>query len=144
MRTRFVPLIVILVVVTGTEALLGNRNEVSPTLSLRQRVDSEIANLGKNLEISKKDKEVWGNHLENTRARIKSLRAKNPRQFEPDELYMDYIYFSLRDFPSKMEFKPEKCGHYRSALIANFNPLIEMTPNPAIIKTLGLLKIICP
>lgn len=144
MRAGFIPFIVIFVVLMATEALLGNKIETVATLSVRQRVDSEISNLEKNLKMARENQNAYWSYLENTLSRIKTLRAKNPRQFEPDELYMDYVYFSLREFPLKADFTPEKCGQYRSALIANFNPRFETLSDPAISKTLGLLKIFCP
>ena len=142
MRAQFIPLLVMVSVLITAEVLLGKKNEMPTALSVRQQVDSEVFNLEKNLKAAKSSEARW-KFLESSKELIKALRSKSSRQFEQDEIYMDYIYFSLRDFPSKAEFKSEKCGQYRSSIIANYNPQFETAPDPAIAKTLGLLGIIC-
>ncbi len=152
MRTRFVSVIVVAIVCLGTEALLGNKSAANEALggltvrqsglTVRQSVDSEVLNLSKNLRLAKgADAQV--KILEKSLNAIKSIRSKNPRQFEQDEVYMDTLYFSLSEIPAKKPFGPEQCQKAKSSILAEYSPKHESEPTPAINQTLTVLSSVC-
>ena len=140
MRTKLILSSLILAVSLTSQSLLGEAPAVG--LSLRQQFDSEISNLQKNLKACKKADEQWI-VLKKSEAEIKELRANNPLQIDPDEIYMDLVTSSLKSIPRKGGFKKPDCDAYRTTILAQFEPSPTGKPDDPILPTMNVLDILC-
>lgn len=142
MRTKFIFVAVILSAFFLSPALMG-QNQAAMGMSVRQEVDVEILNLQKNIKASKSRAKAF-KALEKSEGQIAALRAKAPRQTEPDEVYLEYLKDSLKEIPRGKAFKAADCASYRSGIIVHFDPHGEEAPtSPAVGKTLDILKSLC-
>lgn len=142
MRSKLVPGVVIFFGLVFAQTLFGKKETVSSTLSVRQQFESEISNLRKNLNLKASKSEQW-KHLLKTEGKIADLRKKNPRQIEQDEIYMDLVADSLTQIPRAPQFKKEKCGDYRSKLIAQYDLQYTGESDSPVAPALSVLEALC-
>lgn len=148
MRTRLILGSLILGISLSAQSLPGEAPHGS--LNLRQRFDSEIVNLQKNLKAfkkadeksSEKPAEQW-NQIQKTENQIRELRATNPLQVDPDEIYMDLFVSSLKMIPRSADFKKEDCEDYRTTILAQFDPLDKGKIDAPVAHTLSILELLC-
>jgi hypothetical protein len=134
---------VILFGLFSSPTLMGQTAKATSALSVRQEVDLEILNLQKNVKAAKTLSGAF-KAMEKSEARMAALRSKAPRQSEPDEIYMDYLREALKEIPRGKAFKKSDCDDDRSQIIVKYDPQGSETPtNPAITKTLNILKSLC-
>lgn len=122
--------------------LQGQKQPVSGGLNVRQKFESEISNLKKNLNTQKKTDEKL-KALQKSEKDLEILRKKNPIQVDPDELYMDHVTSSLSLIPRGAQFKKEKCEDYRTSILFAFSPQNPEKPMPPIAETLSILDLLC-
>ena len=140
MRTR-----IILGIAIGclfSQALLGKRESISASLSVRQQFDSEISNLIKNLKSVPSSDQKWRT-LAKSEHDLESLRKKSSRQVEPDEIYMDTIATALKSIPRGSKFKKEECSDYRTRIQFQFDPKDEEKNSPPVAESLAVLDVLC-
>src|SRR6185312_4475210 len=147
MRTRFIFGIVMLLAFFISPELMGKNpsssGEGSVGISVRQEVDSEIFNLGKNIKAAKGRAKAF-KALEKTETQVSAIRSKAPRQIEPDEIYMNMLKATLKEIPRGKSFKPADCEKYRSEILAQYDPQGEEHPTSlAVEKTLDVLNGLC-
>lgn len=142
MRTRFVLVALGILVTFSTQNLMGKKTALPSALSVRQQVDSELANLKKNIKLANSMDGKW-KFLDKSTRNIKALRSSSSRQFEGDEIYMDMVMNSLDDVPRGTKFKAGDCVKYRNHIIANYNPSQDTEPSEAVTQTLGVLDLLC-
>ncbi len=140
MRTKLILSSLILAVSLTSQSFLGEAPAVG--LSLRQQFDSEVSNLQKNLKACKRVSEQW-TVLKKAEAKIKELRAGNPLQIDPDEIYMDLVTSSLKSIPHKAGFKKQNCEAYRTTILAQFDPSPTGKPNDPIAPAMSVLDTLC-
>lgn len=144
MRLRLVSVVValILAALVWPADLMGQK-EAKAGLSLRQKVESEIRNLEKNLE-----KNRGPSHsfllIEKAEKGIRVLRKQNARQAEADEVYFDQLEAILAGIPRHKNFKAADCKDYETSLVSHFEPTFEGTArNPALKTGLKVLSELC-
>jgi hypothetical protein len=142
-RSRNVLILIILALGLMSEALVGKK-EIAAQLSVRQEFESEIHNLKKNIAISRKKTgdQRW-QALEKAENEVEKLRSENPRQFEPDELYMDLVMASLEEIPRGSEFKRDNCLDYKASILAHFDPQNEDKLALPVSQSLSVLEALC-
>lgn len=145
MRTKILfAILIFLGGVISPASMFGEKKSKNTSMSLRQQIDSNYANLERNLK-SDKSTRLKFNRLKRFILSTQDLRTKNPRQMVQDELYFDLLLNSLSDLPSVSEFKKEECPSYNSKIIKLYDPRAPMgkTKEPSLLKTLNVLNIIC-
>lgn len=142
MRARFLLGSVTLAVCVFSPSLFGNREKIHSELNVRQKVESEIDNLKKNLKAAKTPEEKF-RFLSKSEVQIEDLRKKNALQADPDEIYMDLLTASLKRIPRGKDFKSAQCHDYQTSIQARFNPRQEDSPEPAIAQTMQVLDLLC-
>lgn len=124
-------------------SLLGQKGADRGSVNVRQKVDSEVLNLQRNFDRSKKNTDLF-RVLKKTELEISRVRKKEPRQSEADEVYMDQLAAVLGEIPRDGEFKKESCFDYRTSLISNFEPKSgSEIKNPALKTGLDVLTALC-
>lgn len=108
--------------------------------SVRKKFDASISELKTKLKNAKADK--W-KVLSETENQIQNLRKQNAVQPDADEVYMDMVFYSLKQIPRNKEFKVSECPDYRTHILAAFDPHGEEKPTPAIAQTLSVLDLLC-
>jgi hypothetical protein len=122
---------------------LGQKKDTEGHLTLRQKVESEILNLDRNLAKAKKLDEKF-RLLAKSEREIRVLRKKTARQDERDEIFFDQFLAVLGEIPRSPQFKREQCGEYRTTLVAHFEPTAEgNVQNQALKYGLQVLDEIC-
>lgn len=124
-------------------SLLGQKEAERGSLNVRQKVESDVLNLQRNLERAKKNADLF-RVLKKTEVEIGRVRKKEPRQSESDEIYLDQLAAVLGEIPRDGEFKKDKCFDYRTSLISNFEPKSGAEiKNPALKTGLEVLTTLC-
>jgi hypothetical protein len=142
MRSKFVFGSVILSGLLFTQSLLGKKESLPLSLSVRQQFETEISNLKRNLTKVSSTPAQW-TQINKVESQISQLRKKNPLQLDQDEIYMDTVMASLAQIPRDAQFKKEKCDNYRSKIMVQFDPHGEDDPIPPVAETLSVLEILC-
>lgn len=143
MRLGLVSFALVVTLVSIPSFLMGNRKNGQSDLSLRQRIDSEIANLQKNIGKAH-DLPSRLRAIAKTENEIISLRKKHARQTESDEIFFDQMLAALAEIPREGKFQSASCGDYKSSLIAKLEPAATSAAlSPALKKGLRILEGLC-
>jgi hypothetical protein len=143
MRSRifFTAIALLLYIVMSPSMLLGLKS-TRPNLSLKQKVDLELSNLNKNVKKARTIQQKL-KFVNSATDRIKNLRTQAAKQMEPEELYIDVLMASLEEIPRE-NFKRDHCEIYKQNIISKYDPAAnDRSQNPAVKKTVGVLKSLC-
>ena len=75
-------------------------------------------------------------------------KAKTIRKFLGKEYIVESCMGHVRDLPQSAKdipekFKKEKCGDYRTGILAGYDPQHEASPSPGVSKGLQVLDLFC-
>ena len=143
MRSRiFLKAITFIFGITMVPSILFGLKNTHSNLSLKQKVDLEFSNLNKNVNRARTIQSKL-KFLNMTTEKIKTLRTQSAKQMDSEELYIDVLMASLEEIPRE-NFKRDHCEIYKQNIISKYDPAAsERTQNPAVKKTVGVLKSIC-
>jgi hypothetical protein len=142
MRTKLISGLVILGSLFFAQTLFGNKDGFSGNLSVRQKFDTELSNLKKNLSLKTDKQEQW-KQFTKFENQVTQLRKKNPRQIEGDEVHMNYLMDAVSIIPRGSNFKKEKCPAYQAQIIQQFDPQNGEAPDSPVAPALSVLEILC-
>ena len=142
MRARFLFGSLTLAVCVFSPSLFGNKEKAIAGLSVRQKVQSEVDNLKKNMRAAKTRDEKL-RFLLKSEQQIQDLRKREALQPDPDEIYMDLLLASLKRIPRGSDFKTGECENYETNIRSRFDPKGEEKLEPAIQETMQVLEVLC-
>ena len=144
MRIRIISVALLVVAaIAFPPALMGQREATQGSLSARQKFESEISNLEKNLSRAANLNEQL-RLIERAEKGFRIMRKKQGRQVESDELFFDQFQTLLSEFPREKSFRKEECGGYQAFLVAHFEPKPQGSiHNPALKDGLEVLALLC-
>jgi phosphoenolpyruvate carboxylase len=124
-------------------ALLGQKENPGPELTLRQQVNTELLNLQRNIQLAAELPEKLTT-LEKTLHVMKEMRKQNPVQLADDEIYLQKITADLEQIPKISEFEMDDCNTYRKQLSRrSHQKAIRKTEALALNQTLPVLDALC-
>jgi len=131
------------VVLVACAAVSVNANAATK-VEVYAEFNKEIDALPKSLEKEKDKTKRFALYLK-SREKIESLRKKNPRQLESQELNMSLFMDAFTAFPTKAkDFKAKDCAKYQTQMRKeNQSYMSESEPEVYVDKALKLADAIC-
>ncbi len=124
--------------------IFGQKTKGSLGLSVKQEAELLLTNLKKNLKKeTSSDKKFQ--QLSKFKTDFVSLRKKNARQLEGDEIAMDILVTALELIPAKSDFKKSECATYQQKILRDMSPNSDQGEkvDPSTQSSLDVLSLLC-
>jgi hypothetical protein len=124
--------------------LFGQKTKDKMGLTVKQQVDVLFTNLKKNLKKNSATPKQFS-QINKFRSDMTSIRKKNTRQKENEEIEMDLLISGLDHLPTVTDFKKKDCSDYRNKLLRAMSPGSEDGEklDPSTKASLEVLDILC-